>query len=375
MASISGAHEWAVVECEKDNVGYSQTYRNQQTVDGITYYDCSSFIWYALKAGGFDVEAAHGSTYPFVTQNMGAALLSLGFTRYTDITIPWYPGDILLLPDDAGSTLAHTMMCYQGRRLMGARNSHLSLAEQVSIEPYDTDPNNTIYTELWRAPQSTYSWIVKTIADDGTQYLTQSEMENNANCVYGYIFNTIGFVDIRNIAAILGCWEIESNINPGTIEQGVSNPLMGIGLAQWTNSRHTDLINWCTQQGYSTWQNGDAQMSFFLHELDTYNFRVTTQAAMRLCPAQYRYSDGMQWVRDSNADFTLEARLAWFLNAFEMGGGSYSDEYWNRWWSTRWPAAQRWYEYLTNVPPPGPSPVSHYHKMPLWMMLKPWWKI
>lgn len=376
MATISGAHEWAVNECNKPNVGYNQDYRNQQTVDGITYYDCSSFIFYALKAGGFDVIGAQGgSTWPFTTYTMGAVLTVLGFTRYTNINIPWYSGDILLLPDDTPTVHAHTMMCYQGRRLMGARNSYVPLAEQVSIESYDTDPTNCIYTELWRAPQITYSWIVKTVAHDGTQALTQSEMENNANCVYGYLYNNAGFVDIRNIAAILGCWEVESNINPGAIEQHVSNPLMGIGLAQWTNQRHTDLINWCNNQGYSTWQDGDAQMSFFLHELDTIYFRVTTQAAMDVCPTQYRYSDGMDWLLDTNDDFTLEGRLAWFLNAFEMGGGSYSYAQWNHWWETRWPAAQRWYEYLSNVPPPGPSPVTKSRKMPLWMMLKPWWKI
>ena len=66
MPNIRDAYDWAVHTCEDPNVRYSQTYRDQQTVGNLTYYDCSSFIWYALIAGGFDCVAANGgSTWPF----------------------------------------------------------------------------------------------------------------------------------------------------------------------------------------------------------------------------------------------------------------------------------------------------------------------
>ena len=55
MASIQTAYEWAIEKCNAPNIGYSQANRMEKTVNGITYYDCSSFIWFALKAGGFDV--------------------------------------------------------------------------------------------------------------------------------------------------------------------------------------------------------------------------------------------------------------------------------------------------------------------------------
>lgn len=51
MANIQLSYNWAIETCVKPNVGYSQQYRNQRTVNGITYYDCSSFVWYALIAG------------------------------------------------------------------------------------------------------------------------------------------------------------------------------------------------------------------------------------------------------------------------------------------------------------------------------------
>ena len=50
MPDINKAYSWAIETCNAPNVGYSNAYR--QTVGGITYYDCSSFINYALLAGG-----------------------------------------------------------------------------------------------------------------------------------------------------------------------------------------------------------------------------------------------------------------------------------------------------------------------------------
>ena len=39
MPNINQAYSWAVNTCNAPNVGYSQAYRNQQTIGGITYYD------------------------------------------------------------------------------------------------------------------------------------------------------------------------------------------------------------------------------------------------------------------------------------------------------------------------------------------------
>ena len=41
MGDINKAYTWAIQTCNAPNVGYSQTYRNKQTVGGVTYYDCS----------------------------------------------------------------------------------------------------------------------------------------------------------------------------------------------------------------------------------------------------------------------------------------------------------------------------------------------
>ena len=139
MTSIQNAYNWAVETCADDNVGYSQQYRNQQTVNGITYYDCSSFIWYALVAGGFDVKSANGgSLYPFWTGAEAACLRVLGFVKHSPGE-PWKPGDILI-------RTGHTEMAFDETRTMGAHTSKVPLAEQVSINTNDSRGN---WLELW----------------------------------------------------------------------------------------------------------------------------------------------------------------------------------------------------------------------------------
>ena len=89
MQNISLSVQWAINVCNDPNVGYSQAYRNQQTVDGITYYDCSSFIWYALKAGGFNLTG-----YPFTTATMRETMENMGFNQLPISPTLWMPGDI-----------------------------------------------------------------------------------------------------------------------------------------------------------------------------------------------------------------------------------------------------------------------------------------
>lgn len=146
MPNINASVQWGEATCNDPNVGYSQTYRNQQTVNGITYYDCSSFVWYALLAGGFDcVTANGGATWPFVTQTMGTVLTNLGFQKI-DRTGELKPGDICLNPQ------SHTEMVYEGgigqARTMGAHSSNYTLPNQVSINSHYT--SGTYWEEIWR---------------------------------------------------------------------------------------------------------------------------------------------------------------------------------------------------------------------------------
>lgn len=205
MPNITAAYQWAIAKCQQANVGYSQAYRDERTVNGITYYDCSSFIWYALIAGGFDCVAAHGGdTWPFTTYDMAPALTALGFEQVS-LSGEWKPGDI-------GLSEEHTEMVYRGGIgqgvCMGAHTDGYSLEWQVSIgtegnADYITDASR--WTSLWRygggAGGTGYGW------------------------------------SLAAFCGLLGNIAKEGEYNPGqievpyTIEQGA-----GIGMFQWTPS-------------------------------------------------------------------------------------------------------------------------------------------
>lgn len=142
--SIQLAYDWAIYTCNRPDVGYSQAYRNQKRVNDITYYDCSSFIWFALIAGGFDCEGVYGDDWPMVTATENQFLEDLGFTE-SSINGLWKPGDILWRS-------GHTEMVYSGGQAegvtMGAHSSHRPLEDQVSINDFVSTSSS--WTRLWR---------------------------------------------------------------------------------------------------------------------------------------------------------------------------------------------------------------------------------
>lgn len=73
-------------------------------------------------------------------------------------------------------------------------------------------------------------------------------------------FREKGLDDLQ-IAAIMGNMYAESGMNPGSEEGGGTNA-NGIGLCQWTNGRHTNLVNYAMSVGKS-WTEVQVQLDFF----------------------------------------------------------------------------------------------------------------
>lgn len=98
------------------------------------------------------------------------------------------------------------------------------------------------------------SWIAK------NEYLTQTEMENNAKLVWDY-FGSRGW-SLSAVAAMLGNMQTESNINPGIWESLVEYG-GGYGLVQWTP--YTKYSEWAG----SNWQNnGNKECARIFYELN-----------------------------------------------------------------------------------------------------------
>ena len=223
MPDINKAYSWAVNTCNAPNVGYSQAYRNQQTIGGITYYDCSSFINYALLAGGWETPQYAPKHNPFTTGIEINVLLSLGFTDVSS--------DPEYLPGDIGWTSGHTEMCYKGGTgkgvFMGAHTSNAPLANQVSI------------------------------SDHERSFPRRFRYGSGGASGYG--------CSVYVIAAIAGNLRQESNVNPGIWE--------GLRVGTWTELRHG--------YGLGQWTNtgGDTHGRLYkLHESDSTDITHLTHA-------------------------------------------------------------------------------------------------
>lgn len=334
MASIQTAYEWAIEKCNAPNIGYSQTNRMEKTVNGITYYDCSSFIWFALKAGGFDVVKANGgSTWAFTTGTMANALRLLGFNKMGTAQ-PWKPGDILI-------RTGHTEMAFDSNHTMGAHSSKVPLDQQVSINSNPSSASS--WLELWR-----YGGGAETKWIKGNRYLSIGEMQNNAQIIFNTLLSK-GWTK-NAIAGMLGNMQKESTINPGIWQNLNPNPLLGWGLVQWTPS--TNFTDWAAANGYAN-DDGDAQLLW----IDT----VTASVGQWIPTTQYPETFGEFKVSTQTPEYLADCFLKNFERPKEIDQPDRQQyaRYWFDWWEG------------SPVPPPNPNPEPDWKRsMPIWFALK-----
>ena len=164
--SLLGMYQWAIAWCNRENVEYwqSPSRRNMREIDGITYFDCSSFVFFAVwLGGGYDIgelgyptdlegyktkEGADGYN-AWTTGTMPYKLPKIGFTRYNPATAVWQPGDILVWHNSRTGE-GHTEICYKTPRVtMGAHGRKDRKPEDmVSINTWNTSAD--YYEDLWR---------------------------------------------------------------------------------------------------------------------------------------------------------------------------------------------------------------------------------
>lgn len=341
MPNIRQSASWAINKCNEDNVGYSQAYRNQQTVRGVTYYDCSSFINYALNAGSFSTPKYAPNNNAFTTANMRSVLISLGFKKM-NVSTTWKRGDILWKS-------GHTEMAYSATQAMGARNSRLPLAEQVSIH----DSSASDWAELYRYEGSSASeWFTK---KTGGYSKTSSEALNNAEVIYG-VLDSLGWT-LNAVCGLLGNLDVESGYNPWrwqsdeVLPKGselLSSKSHGYGLVQFTPAKNYALnsvaqsitgfgVNYSDEEGSK--DDGTAQLHFV--DGDTLGGYISTSGY----PLSYT-----QYKRSTQSPEYLAKT---WLHNYERPA-SYSSE------SSRASTARYWYTKLSGVTPPTPPTPTGY---------------
>lgn len=345
MPDINKAYSWAIQTCNAPNVGYSQSYRNQQTIRGITYYDCSSFINYALLAGGFTTPSYAPSHNAFTTYTQASELLRLGFTEVNA------SGEIL--PGDIGISSGHTEMCYKGGTgkavFMGAHTDNASLANQVSIGSSGGNPNyERSFPRLFR---------------------------------YGSGGATGYGVSIYVVSALAGNAWRESHIDPALGQIGGT----AYGIFQWDGSRKTALFNWLHEKGY-TRTDGDAQLQYLIVEddwqgsyggisslseflnSDSTDITMLTTAFEKCweragVPA---LEERIQFANEALEYITLNANSS-AINSWELipeDGGLYLSR------AQALRNAVMMYRYLSAGGGGGGTPSSRQNRMPVWMMIR-----
>lgn len=351
MPNINNSYIWAVNTCNAPNIGYSQDYRQQQTVNGITYYDCSSFIWYSLISGGFNL-----SGYPFTTGTMRPILTGqLGFTQ-VPITGIWMPGDI-------GWRTGHTEMVYQALGTgngytMGAHTDSVPLADQVSISTVPDSQKRVPFTELYRygsggSGQTSYTWI----RGGNSEYFTQDKMQNNAACIFQFFFAK-GWT-IEAIAALCGNIQIESTFNPDLIQIGGT----GHGLVQWTPPENLyDVLDYL-YGSHTDWGNPDGQCNALYAEYQKTIGEIPAHTTPDFDKQWYATSgypiSWYDWAH-SNGDIA-ELTKAFIYNYLRPGHPDVT---------ARVNAALDWYNFLLTVDPYGNNPAESRRKLKVWQMIK-----
>lgn len=334
MPSIQTAYNWAIEKCNDPNIGYSQANRMEKTVNGVTYYDCSSFIWFALLAGGFDcVKANGGSTWAFTTGTMAKALKLLGFVKH-NTTQPWLPGDVLI-------RTGHTEMAFNSNHTMGAHSSKVPLEQQVSINSNPTSAS--AWLELWRYESDASTQWIK-----GNRYLSTGKMQNNAQIIFPYLTSR-GWT-VNAVAGLLGNMQKESTVNPGIWQNLSPNPSLGWGLVQWTPS--TNFTDWAAANGYAN-DDGDAQLKW----ID----EVTVSVGQWIPTTQYPETFGEFKVSEQTPEYLADCFLKNFERPAEIDQPDRQRyaRYWYDWWKG------------SPVPPPNPNPEPDWKpSMPIWLALK-----
>jgi hypothetical protein len=354
MPSINGAYTWAVNCCNLPNVGYSQAYRNQQTVNGITYYDCSSFINYALLSGGFSTPQYAPNNNAFTTYDMEGVLQQLGFTRVTDGVIK--AGDI-------GVSDTHTEMCYKGGTgkavFMGAHGRNgIALVNQVSIGSSSGDPNyERTFPRIWRygdgaSGEVGYTWIIGGESEYFEDY--GDKQKNNSACIYSFFYFK-GWT-LQAIAGLCGNVMQESKFNPALIEIGGT----GHGLVQWTPPSNLYDVLDVLYGSHDDWQDGNKQCNVLYAEYEESTGLAHRGIEPQWYPSSYSSMDWKTWASSTQDP----GELALIFQANYERPASLHPE--------RAEYARKWFDILKLIDPKQPGYNTHDPKkynMPIWMMI------
>ena len=190
----------------------------------------------------------------------------------------------------------------------------------------------------------TKAWIY------GNRYLNQTEMENNSECAFDYLYS-LGF-SVNSIYAILGNAQQESGINPAIWENLTVDYNRGYGLFQFTPA--TYYTDWATQHGYSI-EDGYAQLDWVDSELDQGGYWVQRSG----------YNISFQDFKTDTTHSIDWLTSAWYYN-FENPGPSDTTEQARRNYANAW---ETYFQGYTPSDPINPPIYVVREGLKIWQMI------
>ncbi|MBO7211228.1 MAG: hypothetical protein J6V44_09550 [Methanobrevibacter sp.] len=377
MPDINKSYSWAIDTCNAPNIAYSTAERNQGRAYGnYICYDCSSFIFYALKAGGFPL-----SGYPFSTPYMPSALIDLGFVE-VDKNGEWKKGDIVWRSKEytqmyvnPNSPYGHTEMVYEGGIGQGiTMGAHQHYSGDAAIHyARDVAINTTI------TPASNYERVYR----------------------YGNGAEGRGY-SLYVISAILGNFYQESQINPGVWQDKQDGHTwtdldVGYGLGQWTNisqsggvpvpdpehGRLYQLGKFLEDNNYPA-DSGDGQIAFMIDEdiwftggvpsdyANLTEFLESTDTDLtKLTTEWYNHWEGMN---SDDGSLSLRIQYAEYFYNYLLANANNTSV--TEWYTENWYIDMKYseqnaimfYRTLGSGGGGGGKPEKQKH-MPVWMMI------
>ena len=141
--NIITALEWATQTADNQSIGYVYG------AGGPQNYDCSHFVYSALKAGGYNVhyEPAGSGAFAHMLENIGWTPVT-AWNKNTGQGLT--PGDVLIRTTGGG----HIEMYYGDGQTIGAHTNSLPQAQQVSVMPWSFNAGyEGGFTQAYQPPE------------------------------------------------------------------------------------------------------------------------------------------------------------------------------------------------------------------------------
>lgn len=259
------------IEWYKDKMSQKITY-SQTSRDGLTSYDCSSSLYYALVSAGADKQSYAPNTeteHEFLLAN-GYELAYEGKWEEHGEIGKTKKGDVFIWGKKGGSSgnAGHTGLFEEDGKVIHCNGGANGISEN-DYESYKKSVGSHGYVYIYRPKASSGS---SQSNSKGQSVSSEMFPIDTLKAIYKVLHDDYG-ISVQVISAMVGNWYAESHVTAKRVqntsgemsdeeaERLGANTNNGIGLGQWTYERNTMLRDFAKEQNKKWWEL-DVQLAF-----------------------------------------------------------------------------------------------------------------